>query len=96
MGELGQMFQVRIKKTSDGLLSFIFRLLSGAFIGLTLALVGEQIFLYATLSFLLVIIFVTGIFLRVTRGLGFWAVLLVDLVCVLLALLFRMYLLVAP
>lgn len=88
--------QYRLKTSSTSLALLTFKVISGAAIGLTFALIGEEIVGYGTFSFLFVIVTMTGAFLKVTRSLQFVGVAAIDLICVLIGLLLRMYILVAP
>lgn len=64
--------------------------------GLTLALIGQEIIGYETISFSLVIVVVTTAFLRAARRWNLMGVLIFDLICVLIGMLLRMYILIAP
>ncbi|MCB0341941.1 MAG: hypothetical protein H6626_11360 [Pseudobdellovibrionaceae bacterium] len=96
MGTLLDTVNTRIKHSSTNLFIYFLRLVSGMVLGLTVALIGEEIIGYGSLAFTLVLVTVTGSFLRITRNWGMASVLVFDLVCVLVGLLLRMYILVAP
>lgn len=72
------------------------KVLSGLIIGLTLALVGQVVFKYGPVLFWFVILVVSTGFYRLTKSWGPIGLLIFDLLCVLAALLIRMYVIVAP
>lgn len=74
----------------------ILRIVSGFFLGLTLALVGAEVAQYGTLSLVFVTILVLATFMRMTQKWLIGQVLIFDLVIVLVAQLLRMYILLAP
>jgi hypothetical protein len=88
--------QVRIKTTSSTAALFMFRMISGLFVGLVLALIGEEIIGYGALSFVLILLVMTGVVLRVSKKWSWISMLIFNLVCVLLGLCLRMYILIAP
>ena len=96
MGQILQTINVKVKSSSNNFLIFLLRLASGAMLGLTLALIGQEIFEYQVFSFVFVIVITTGLFLRRSRRWGAARVFVFDLICVLVALLLRVYILVAP
>ena len=96
MGQVFQTLQVRMKKSSGSFLSFAVRIISGLVIGLTLALIGQEILGYGNFSFTFVIVVVSGLFMRKSRHWSMGGVLIFDLVCVLIGLLLKMYIQVAP
>lgn len=96
MSELIQQFQMKVKVTSTGLVVFAARLLSGMILGLTVTLVGQEATGYGTLTFWFVLIAVTTTFVRLSRSWSASGVLIFDLIAVLMALVLRMYILIAP
>ena len=96
MRELLGELQYRLKSTSTSLALIAFKAFSGALLGLTLALIFEEIIKYGTFSFVFVMVATCGAFLRVSRRWGFVGVAVFDLICILIGLLLRMYILVAP
>ncbi|MCB0355945.1 MAG: hypothetical protein KDD40_03000 [Bdellovibrionales bacterium] len=96
MAQIMENIQNKIKNSSNGFLLFSFKLISGLTLGLTLALIGQEIFAYSSFLFVFVIVVVTGLFLRKARKWGWVAVMVFDLICALVALLLRMYILIAP
>lgn len=74
----------------------IFRGLTGFFLGLTFSLVGEQIIDYGWFSFMLVIVVTMGGILRITKHWSWVHVFIFNLICVLIGMLLRMYIMIAP
>lgn len=86
----------KIKTTSSTAALFALRALSGLFVGLTLALIGEEAIGYGVFSFVLVIITMTAAILRISKKWGWIHLLIFNLICILLGLCLRMYILIAP
>lgn len=96
MGQMLENIQYRLKTSSSGLALFFFKLISGLALGLTVALIGQVLINYGNFSFIFVIVATTAAFIRVAKRWQFVGVAVFDLICVLLGLLLRMYILVAP
>jgi len=96
MGQIMGSVQGTIKGTSTSLVLFLVKVFSGSIVGLTMALIGEEMIDYGTLSFVFVMVLFTGAVVRISKKWSYLGVFVFDLVCVLLALLLRMYILVAP
>lgn len=96
MGHFIGNVQDKIRVSSTTLMLFGFRTLSGLFVGLTLSLIGQEIIGYGTISFLLVIFVVTGAILRISKKWNWLGILIFNLICVLIGLILRMYILIAP
>ena len=96
MGNMIGNVQDRIKSSSNALSLLAFKGLTGLLLGLTLALIGQQIVGYGWFSFILVICVVTGALMRITRQWEWRHILIFDLICVLTGALLRLYILVAP
>jgi hypothetical protein len=86
----------KIKTTSSTAALFALRTLSGLFVGLTLALIGEEAIGYGVFSFVLVILTMTATILRISKKWGWIHLLIFNLICILLGLCLRMYILIAP
>jgi hypothetical protein len=86
----------KIKTTSSTAALFALRTLSGLFVGLTLALIGEEAIGYGVFSFVLVILTMTAAILRISKKWSWMHLLIFNLICVLLGLCLRMYILIAP
>lgn len=96
MGQMFEDIQYKLKTSSSSLMLFFFKLVSGLALGLTVALIGQEIINYGNFSFTFVIVATTGAFFRVSKKWQFVGVAVFDLICVLIGLLLRMYILVAP
>lgn len=96
MAQLIQNVQVRLKKSSQNFALFTCKLASGLVLGLVFAIAGEQIMGYGNFSFWFVAVLFTGVFIRVSKPWSFGGLMVYNLVCVLLGLLLRMYVLIAP
>ena len=96
MGQFIGVMQKKVKSSSQGALLFAIKLASGMILGLTLALIGEEMIGYGTVGFMFVIVVFTLMFMHKARRWGYGATLIFDLVCVLIGLLLRMYILIAP
>ncbi|MCC7405132.1 MAG: hypothetical protein IT288_12105 [Bdellovibrionales bacterium] len=96
MGQMVEALQERFRNTSYSFALGAFRLLSGAMLGLTFALIGDELLEYGMLSFLLVLVATTAAFMRISRGWRPVGVMIFDLVCVLIGMLLRLYILIAP
>lgn len=96
MSEFMDNIQYRLKTSSKEIGLFLFKSLTGLFVGLTLTLIFQEMIGYGTLSFVFVLLTVTFAFLRIAKGWNGLAVMVFNLICVLLGLLIRMYILLAP
>lgn len=96
MGEFIENMQYTIKRNSQNIGLFVVRFLSGLFVGLTLTLVGQQILGYGQLLFWFVIILCTMVFLKITKGWKWVGVIVLDFILILMGLLLKMYILIAP
>lgn len=96
MGNMIGNAQERLKTSTNALALISFRILTGLFLGLTFALIGDQIIDYGWFSFMLVIAVTTGTIFKVTRSWAWIHILIFNLICVLTGLVLRMYILIAP
>ena len=96
MSEFIDNIQYKLKTSSKEIGLFIFKLLTGLFVGLTLTLIFQEMIGYGTLSFIFVLLTVAFAFLRISKGWNSLGVMVFNLICVLLGLLVRMYILLAP
>lgn len=96
MGHMIEELQYRLKTSSTNLVLFFFKLISGLGLGLTMALIGQEIIHYGNFALFFVIMATTGAFFRVSKSWQFVGVAVFDLICILIGLLLRMYILVAP
>lgn len=96
MGNLIANVQDRFRITTNTLALITFRLLTGFFLGLTLALIGQEIIQYGVLSFVLVTVVVVATLFKLTKSWTWMHLFIFNLICVLIGLLLRMYILIAP
>jgi hypothetical protein len=96
---VGKM-QSGLKKTSGDVFLFSIKLVSGAVLGLTFALIMQEIMGKADnenlFGFFFVIVVTTAAFLRISKAWSLTAVAIFDLICVLLGICLRLYIMVAP
>lgn len=88
--------QEGVKTSSVSLVAIALRLVTGIFLGLTLALIGQELVAYGTFALLLVMFVVLALFMRISASWRIPQILIFDLMCVLVAQLLRMYILLAP
>jgi hypothetical protein len=88
--------QEKFKTSTNALVLFSFKTLTGLFLGLTFALIGQEIIRYGFLSFTLVAAVVAASILRVSRSWSWTQISIFNLICILTGLLLRMYILIAP
>jgi hypothetical protein len=88
--------QDRVKTSSNAISLLIFKVISGLFLGLTFALIGDQVVDYGWFSFVLVIVVTAGTLLRVMKSWTWMHVSIFVLICLLIGMLLRMYILIAP
>src|SRR6185312_5318472 len=89
-------FQDRVKTSSNTIALLIFKMVTGFFLGLTLALIGDQIIDYGWFSFVLVIVVTIGACLKIMKAWSWLHVFIFNLICVLIGVLLYMYILIAP
>lgn len=96
MGQMAAKFQEKIKQTSNGAILMVARLITGLLLGTTLSLIGQEIFAYESLLYVFVIVVITGLFMKTTKTWNWTPLFVFNLICVLVAMLLRMYILIAP
>ena len=88
--------QDRVKTGSKNLTVFFLRTFSGLILGLVFALAGQELLKFGTFVFWFITLVVIGVVLRASQNWTAYGVFLFDLVCVLIGLLLRMYIFLAP
>lgn len=92
--------QTQFKKTSSDLVLFAIKFISGVVLGLTFALIMQVVLGHAEgenlIAFVFVITITTAAFLRIAKGWGMTGTLVFDLICILLGMLLKLYVMVAP
>jgi len=72
------------------------RLITGFFVGLTMALIGQELVGYGTFALIFATIVVLAVVMKVLANWSIGQILIFDLIVVLVGMLLRMYILVAP
>ena len=72
------------------------KLISGLVLGLTFALVGQEVSQIGPVLFWFIILVICGSFLKISKTWGNIGLLIFDLLFILAALLIRMYVVIAP
>ncbi|WP_413289553.1 hypothetical protein [Bdellovibrio sp. HCB337] len=85
-----------VKNSSVSLVCLTLRVLTGFMLGLTLGLIGQELVGYGSLALTFMLVVVMGLVIKTTSGWNLGKILIFDLFLVLLAMLLRMYILVAP
>lgn len=96
VSQMAGKVQDGVKDTSISLLSITLKLVTSFFIALTLALIGQEMMGYGILALVFMMVVSGGLFMKLMLHWAVGAVLLFDLFCVLVALLLRLYIQVAP
>jgi hypothetical protein len=96
MKGLSTNMQEGVKSSSISLIGITLRVITGFMLGLTLTLIGQELIGYGSLAMLFVMVVVVGLVVKTTSGWTIGKILIFDLVLVLVAMLLRMYILVAP
>ncbi len=96
MGQFIEDLQIKFKNSSTSISLVIAKLFVGFVLGLTFSIIGQQIFQYGEASGLLVILVSMIAFYRVVKTWRFVPLLVFSLICVLIGLLLRMYIMIAP
>lgn len=92
---VGQI-QDRAKSTFTALVAFVLKFFSGALIGLTIGLIFQEIVGFGMLVLSLFVCASVVTFLKIVWNWKISAVLILDLFCVLVGLLLRTYIMLAP
>lgn len=99
MSELVGRMQQGIKQGSSDILLMALRALTGTVIGITVGLIVQEVLGQGqeiTLAFVFALVTTFALVWRLTRGWGLAAILLFDLITVLVGVLLRLYIMVAP
>lgn len=88
--------QEGVKTSSISIFNIILRLITGIALGLTIALICQELFSYGNFALLFCLTVVAGLFLKISNQWSTWHILIFDLICILVAQLLRMYILLAP
>lgn len=96
MNQIAGQVQDGIKSSSISLFSVFLKIVTSILIAMTLSLVVQEMMQSGTFTFIFTMIVIGGGIFRLMKTWTVSQVLLFDLFCVLLALLLRLYLQVAP
>jgi hypothetical protein len=96
MSEFMDNVQDQIKRGSKGIFTLFLRFCVGFFLSVTLSLAAQIIWGYKDLVFWFVVAVMTGLFLRISQRWTSFGVGIFLLICVLIGLLLRLYIVVAP
>jgi hypothetical protein len=96
MNQLATNIQDGVKSTSTSLASLVVKFVTSFFIGITIALIAQEMIQYGTLAFVFMMLVVMGLIFKLISKWSLGATLVFDLICVLVALVLRMYILLAP
>ncbi len=77
-------------------LTWTFKFISALALGLTMALIGQEVMKYGLIAFLFVLVLTMGLVLRLLKSASIVNVMVFDLICVLVGLALKMYILMAP
>jgi hypothetical protein len=88
--------QYKIKSGSSSFIVFSLKFFSGLFLGAVLAIIGDELMRFGSLAYWFVIVVTTAVFLKVSKPWGPWGVVIFNLVCLLVGMLLRMYILISP
>lgn len=96
MSQFMENMQYRLKNSSFSIFTFMVKVFSGFVVGLTLALIGQQIIGFGDYAFTFVIVLFTGAFLRIAKRWQLVGVLIFDVICFLIGTILKMYIIHAP
>jgi hypothetical protein len=85
-----------VKSSTLSFMHICLRLITGVFLGLVLSLIGQELLSYGSFALIFVIVVVMSLVMKFMSGWSMGKILIFDLICVLMAMLLRMYILVAP
>lgn len=88
--------QMGFQKTSPNFIHVILRLISGFFVGFVLALILQEIFQTGTLMLVFFTVLFIGIIYKTLTRFSVGQIIIFDLICVLVGVLLRMYIMLAP
>jgi galactitol-specific phosphotransferase system IIC component len=96
MSQFIEDMQIRFKNSSSSVALVSSKLFVGFILGLTFSIIGQQIFHYGDFSVMSVIAVTMALFYRISKAWRFAPLLVFALICVLIGLLLRMYIMIAP
>lgn len=96
INQLATNLQDGVKTGSVSLAAVTIKVITSFFLGLTIALIAQEMIQYGTLGFVFMMLVVMGLVYKLIAKWSLGATLVFDLICVLTALILRMYILLAP
>ena len=96
VGNVINSIQSGAKSASHSVVTTILKVISVLILGMTISMIFQELTGYGSLAFVFVLSVVGAGFFRLMLNFNLWSTLVFDLVCVLVALLLRMYILMAP
>ena len=96
MNQLASNLQDGVKNTSTSLFGLTIKVVTAFFIGLTMALITQELIQFGTFAFVFMMLVVMALTYKLISKWSLGATLVFDLVCVLMALVLRMYIMLAP
>lgn len=91
MSEFAEKIKYNLKSSALHFLIFLVRLLTGAFIGVTIALTAQNLLEAGMVLFMFIVVVTIGVVLRVTRDWGLLPCIILLLVFALLGVLLKLY-----
>lgn len=92
----GQQMKDGFKSTSLFIVTLLFKVLTGFFLGLALSLIGQEIVGYGSFGLIVMLLVTLVGFLKISASWSIAQVLIFDLICVLVGQILKMYILLAP
>ncbi len=96
MTRVTQQMQDNVRVTVTGIFGWFLKILSAAALAFTITIIAQEVLKFALLAFLFVMIVITGTIVRLIQKWTILNVLAFDLLCVLVGLGLKMYILLAP
>ncbi len=96
VGQIVNSVQTGAKNASTSIFVLSLKWVTAFIVAITLSMVGQELISSGTLSFVLILVVVTFGLIKIMSSWSLGSVLIFDLICALVALLLRMYILIAP
>lgn len=96
VGRLRSNMQEGLKSTSLKALIIFLRVVTGLMLGLTIGLISQEILEFGAFALTFVTITIGAAFVKLSSSWTLASILIFDLICILIAMLLRMYILIAP
>lgn len=96
LGQWSDQVQTGVKKTSSSLMTWVLKVMTALVVAMTLTLIAQELFDFGSFIFVFLFVLQSALMIKIMSAWSMGAVLIFDLICALIALLLRMYLLIAP